>query len=218
MTGQEKATKCVVLLKQAYPEARCSLVYSDPLQMMIATRLSAQCTDARVNAVTPALFERFPDVHSFANADVKEVEWYIRSCGLYKIKARDICEMCKMILRSFSGNVPDNMEHLLSLPGIGRKTANLVLGDVYGKPAIVTDTHFIRMTKRLGFHNTQNPLKVELVMKKLLPPEESNDFCHRTVLHGRAICTARSPSCSKCCLKYLCTFACGENVCDSDES
>ncbi len=204
---EDKALFCVEKLKQQYPDAQCSLNYTDALQMLISTRLSAQCTDARVNRVTPALFLRFPDVEAFADADINEVEKYIHSCGLYKTKARDIVQMCKKIISDFGGSVPDNMQDLTSLPGVGRKTANLVMGDIYGKPAVVVDTHFIRITGRLGFHNTKDPLKIEKIMLKLLPSDESNAFCHRIVIHGRLVCTARSPKCSECCLKSVCDYS-----------
>lgn len=206
MEMEDKALFCVEKLKQQYPDAQCSLNYTDALQMLISTRLSAQCTDARVNRVTPALFLRFPDVKAFADADINEVEKYIHSCGLYKTKARDIVQMCKKIISDFGGSVPDNMQDLTSLPGVGRKTANLVMGDIYGKPAVVVDTHFIRITGRLGFHNTKDPLKIEKIMFKLLPPNESNAFCHRIVIHGRLVCTARNPKCSDCCLKSVCDY------------
>ena len=204
MTEKERAAKAVELLKAEYPDAICSLNYTDPFQLLVATRLAAQCTDARVNMVTPALFAAFPDAASFALADVSDVEDLIKSCGLYKTKARDLVALGAAITQRFGGKVPDNMEDLISLPGIGRKTANLVLGDVYGKPAVVTDTHFIRLCNRLGFVDTKQPEKVEREMRKLLDPAESNDFCHRTVLHGRDVCTARKPYCEKCVLSACC--------------
>lgn len=206
MTIKEKTLLCVKKLKEEYPEAECSLVYNTPLEMLIATRLSAQCTDIRVNTVTPALFKRFPNVRAFAQADVHEVEEYICPCGLYKTKSKDIVEMCKKIIKDFNGSVPDNMKDLTSLPGVGRKTANLVMGDIYGKPAVVVDTHFIRITRRLGFHDTKDPLKIEEIMRDLLPEKDSNTFCHRTVIHGRAVCNAREPKCNKCCLKDICDY------------
>lgn len=206
MTNEEKAIVCVETLKKEYPHAECSLVYNTPLEMLIATRLSAQCTDVRVNAVTPALFKQFPDVYSFASADLHDIEEYICPCGLYKTKARDIVEMCKKIINNFGGSIPDNIDDLTSLPGVGRKTANLVMGDIYGMPAVVVDTHFIRITSRLGFHNTKDPIKIERIMADLLPNDESNKFCHRVVMHGRAICNARNPKCSKCCLKKICSY------------
>lgn len=207
MDNKEKALKAVELLEKEYPDAICSLVYSDPLQLLIATRLAAQCTDKRVNMVTPALFERFRNAEDFAGADVSEVEEYIRSCGLYKTKARDIVNMCRQICDGFGGKVPDTLEQLTTLSGVGRKTANLVVGDIFGKPAVVVDTHCIRITSRLGFHNTKDAVKIEKILRDLLPPEKSNDFCHRLVLHGRAVCDARKPECSKCCLKEICDSA-----------
>ncbi len=204
MTKQQIALAAVQALKKEYPDAQCSLTYRTPLQLLIATRLSAQCTDARVNLVTPALFERFPDVDSFADAEVEEVAEYIKSCGLYKTKSRDIVAMAQMLRDDFGGEVPDTIEQLTTLPGVGRKTANLICGDVFGKPAIVVDTHCIRITTKLGLHKETDQKKIELALKKLLPPEESNDFCHRLVLHGRAVCTARSPKCADCCMNGFC--------------
>ena len=204
MTKQQIALAAVQALKEEYPDAQCSLSYRTPLQLLIATRLSAQCTDARVNLVTPALFERFPDVDSFADAEVEEVAEYIKSCGLYKTKSRDIVAMAQMLRDDFGGEVPDTIEQLTTLPGVGRKTANLICGDVFGKPAVVVDTHCIRITTKLGLHKETDQKKIELALKKLLPPEESNDFCHRLVLHGRAVCTARSPKCAECCMNGFC--------------
>ncbi|WP_411676629.1 endonuclease III [Caproicibacter sp.] len=204
MTKKQRAVLAIQALKKEYPDAICSLTYADPLQLLIATRLSAQCTDARVNMVTPELFERFPNLDAFCNAGVEEIEPIIHSCGLYKTKARDILAMCRMLKSDFGGIVPDTIEELTKLPGVGRKTANLVAGDIYGKPAVVTDTHCIRICGRLGLSEGKDPFKVEMQLKKILPPEESNDFCHRLVLHGRAVCTARNPDCSKCCMKEFC--------------
>ncbi len=204
MTKKQIAVSAVQALKKEYPDALCSLQYTDPLQLLIATRLAAQCTDARVNMVTPALFERFKTVDDFANADVSEVAQYIKSCGLYKTKSQDIVAMAKMLRDDFGGKVPDTVEQLIKLPGIGRKTANLVCGDIYGKPAVVVDTHCIRITRRLGLHDLKDQKKIEFALRELLPPEESNDFCHRLVLHGRAVCTARNPKCDECCMKDFC--------------
>ena len=204
MTKKEIALAAVQALKEEYPDAKCSLDYQTPLQLLIATRLSVQCTDARVNMVTPALFERFPDAESFARADASEVAPYIQSCGLYKTKSRDIVAMAKMIMEDFGGEVPDNIPDLTKLPGVGRKTANLICGDVYGKPAVVVDTHCIRITTKLGLHKETDQKKIEDALRRLLPPEESNDFCHRLVLHGRAVCTARSPKCADCCMNTFC--------------
>ena len=207
MTKKEIAVLVVSLLEKEYPEAICSLNYSDPFQLLIATRLSAQCTDARVNMITPALFEAFPDAASMAKAPIDRVEELIKSCGLYKTKAKDLVEIGKGITLRFGGTVPDTIEELLTLSGVGRKTANLVVGDVYKKAAVVTDTHFIRIVNRLGLTKTKEPKKVEEELKKLLPPDKSNDFCHRTVLHGRAVCTARKAYCEKCVLKDICKKA-----------
>ena len=191
-------------LEALYPDAICSLQYTDPFQLLVATRLSAQCTDARVNMVTPDLFAAFPDAKSMANAPLERVEELIKTCGLYKTKARDLIGIGKMLTEEFGGIVPDTIEELTRLPGVGRKTANLVCGDIYGKPAVVTDTHFIRLCNRLGFVSTTDPYKVEMQMRKLLPPEKSNDFCHRTVLFGRDICTARKAYCERCPLDAVC--------------
>lgn len=204
MNKKEIAALAVEGLKKEYPEAICSLNYSDPFQLLVATRLSAQCTDARVNMVTPALFGEFPTAEKMANAEIERVEEHIKSCGLYKTKAKDLIGIGKGIVENFGGRVPDTIEELITLPGVGRKTANLVVGDVYGKPAVVTDTHFIRIVNRLGLTTAKEPFKVEKELKKLLSPEESNNFCHRTVLHGRAVCTARKAYCEKCVLKEFC--------------
>jgi len=204
MTKKEIALSAVEALKNEYPDAKCSLDYETPLQLLVATRLSAQCTDARVNLVTPALFERFPDADSFAAAQPEEVAEYIKSCGLYKTKSKDLVAMAKMLVSDFGSVVPDNIDDLTKLPGIGRKTANLICGDVYGKPAVVVDTHCIRITKRLGLHKETDQRKIENALRKLLPPDESNNFCHRLVLHGRAVCTARSPKCRDCCMNGFC--------------
>ena len=208
MTKKQRAIAAVEGLKAAYPEAICSLTAENPLQLLIATRLSAQCTDARVNLVTPALFARFPTLDSLADADPEEVGDYIRSCGLYKTKARDIVAMCRMLRDVYGGEIPDTVEELTKLPGVGRKTANLVCGDVYGKPAVVADTHCIRITGRLGLTDgSKDPYKVEMQLRKLLPPDESNAFCHRLVLFGRDTCSARSPKCAECPLREFCPSA-----------
>lgn len=205
MTKKQLTLKSVEALKEAYPEAICSLVYSDPLQLLIATRLSAQCTDARVNLVTPELFEKYKTLDDLANAEVEDVEKIIRSCGFYHDKARDIVGIAKKIKLDFNGEVPSTIEDLTSLPGVGRKTANLIMGDVFHAPSsVVTDTHLIRISNRIGLVDTKDPKKVEFELRKLLPPDESNDFCHRTVLHGRAVCTARKVHCDICTLKDFC--------------
>ncbi len=204
MTKKQRALLAIQALKKQYPDAICSLTYRNPLQLLIATRLSAQCTDARVNLVAPVLFQRFPTVDAFCGGTVEEIESIIHSCGLYKTKARDILAMCRMLKSDFGGKVPDTMEDLTKLPGVGRKTANLMIGDIYGKPAVVTDTHCIRICGRLGLSEGKEPRKVETQLRKILPPEESNDFCHRLVLHGRAVCTARNPHCQNCCMREFC--------------
>ncbi len=210
MTKKQRAIAAVEGLKAVYPDAICSLTSDNPLQLLIAVRLSAQCTDARVNLVTPALFARFPTLEAFAEADPEEVGTYIRSCGLYKTKAKDIVAMCRMLRDVYGGVIPDTVEELTKLPGVGRKTANLVCGDVYGKPAVVADTHCIRITGRLGLTDgSKDPYKVEMQLRKVLPPEESNDFCHRVVLFGRDTCSARAPKCDACPLREFCPSAPG---------
>ena len=204
MRKTQRALKAIEGLERLYPDAICSLEYSDAFQLLVATRLSAQCTDKRVNMVTPDLFKEFPTAQKMAEADVSRVEELIKTCGLYKTKAKDLVALSKSIVENFGGIVPDTIEELTTLSGVGRKTANLVCGDIYKKPAIVTDTHFIRICNRLGFVETKNPLAVEKAMRKLLPPEKSNDFCHRTVLFGRDICTARKAYCDKCILNDIC--------------
>ncbi len=204
MDRKERVAHIIAALKEAYPDAVCALEYGKDYELMISVRLSAQCTDARVNLVTPALFERYPTLESFAQADVLEVEEYVRTCGFYHHKARDIVLACQMLLSEYGGRVPDNMDDLLKLPGVGRKTANLLLGDIYHKPAVVCDTHCIRITNKLGLAVGKDPAKVEQQLWKVLPPEESSDFCHRLVLHGRAVCTARAPRCGQCTLAPYC--------------
>ena len=204
MTKKQRAAFCVEALEKEYPDALCSLVASNPLELLIATRLSAQCTDERVNKVTPALFEKYPTLESYCEADERDIERIIFSCGFYRQKASDIKGLAMKIRDEFDGKVPDSIEKLTSLPGIGRKTANLIMGDVYGQPAIVADTHLIRITNLLGLVSTKDPKKVELELKKIIAGEKSNDFCHRMVLHGRAVCIARRPQCDKCCIKDFC--------------
>ena len=194
----------ISVLKERYPDALCALQYEKDYELMIAVRLSAQCTDARVNLITPALFARFPTLESFAEAEVSEVENYVHSCGFYRQKAKDIVLACQMLLSQYGGKVPDTMEALLKLPGVGRKTANLLLGDIYGQPAVVCDTHCIRIANRLGLAEGKDPEKVEQQLRAILPPEESSDFCHRIVLFGRDLCTARSPKCDECPLRPYC--------------
>ncbi len=204
MRKKEIALKAVEALKKEFPEAICSLTYKDPLQLLVATRLAAQCTDARVNMVTPDLFAKYKTAEDFANADITDVENLIKSCGLYKTKAKSLVDMGKVLVSDYNGKVPDTLEELIKLPGIGRKTANLVMGDIYGKPAVVVDTHCIRITRRLGLHTEKDQKKIEFILRDLLPPEESNDFCHRLVLHGRKTCDARKPKCEECCMKDFC--------------
>lgn len=207
MTKKQRAALCVAALKEEYPDALCSLEYTDPLQLLIATRLSAQCTDARVNQVTPALFTAYPTLDAFCEAKVEDVEEYIHSCGFFRAKARDIVGMAQKVRDEFGGVVPDTVEALTTLPGVGRKTANLIVGDIYHKPAVVADTHLIRITNLLGLVDTKDPKKVEFRLRDLLDPAESNDFCHRCVLHGRAVCVARRPQCDSCCMKPYCKSA-----------
>ena len=206
----EKVQEIIAILKERYPQALCALQYERDYELMIAVRLSAQCTDARVNKITPALFARFPTLDAFADADIAEVERYVHSCGFYKHKARDIVLACQMLCDEYGRKVPDSMEALLKLPGVGRKTANLLLGDIYGKPAVVCDTHCIRIANRLGLAQGKEPEKVERQLRAILPPEESSDFCHRIVLFGREVCTARAPHCDACPLRAFCTTFSGE--------
>ena len=206
MERTERALAVIEALKTEYPEALCALHSQKDYELMIAVRLSAQCTDERVNQITPALFARFPSLEAFAAADVAEVETLVHSCGFYKHKARDIVLACQMLLTDYGGKVPDSMEELLKLPGVGRKTANLLLGDLYAVPgSVVCDTHCIRICGKLGLSDgTKDPLKCENQLRQVLPPAESSDFCHRLVLHGRAVCTARKPACERCVLAAHC--------------
>lgn len=202
----QKISSIIQILKDRYPDAPCALHYSTDYELMIAVRLSAQCTDARVNLVTPHLFAAYPTLEAMASADIAHVEELVHSCGFYKHKARDIVLACQMLLTDYGGKVPETMEKLLRLPGVGRKTANLLLGDLYGTPgSVVCDTHCIRICERLGLSHGKDPEKVERQLRQILPPEESSDFCHRIVLFGREICTARSPKCDQCPLSHLCT-------------
>ena len=204
---EEKVSAIIEALEERYPDALCALHYSKDYELMIAVRLSAQCTDARVNLVTPALFAAYPTIEAFANADIADVENYVHSCGFYRHKARDIVLACQMLIDNYDSKVPDSMEELLKLPGVGRKTANLLMGDLYGIPgSIVCDTHCIRICERLGLSEGKDPEKVERQLRKILPPEKSSDFCHRIVLFGRDICTARSPKCGECPLAVHCKF------------
>ena len=204
MKKKDIALKAIELLKQEYPDAICSLEYRKPHELLIATRLAAQCTDARVNIVCKDLFAKYQTIEDFADAQLSDIENMIRSCGFYKIKAKDIINMCIMLRDVYGGVMPDTVEELVKLPGIGRKTANLMVGDIFGKPAIVVDTHCIRLTNLLGLTEGKDPVKIEDQLRKILPPEESNDFCHRLVLHGHAVCVARRPQCDKCVLNVCC--------------
>ena len=205
MRTQEQINEIVSRLEAEYPLAECTLDYKKDYELLFSVRLAAQCTDARVNMVTPALFERFPTLQSFAEASEAEVGEYVRSCGFYNSKARDIVAAAKMLIADYGGVVPDTMEELLKLPGVGRKTANLLLGDLYGRPgSVVCDTHCIRICNLLGLAAGKEPEKVEQQLRAILPPEESSDFCHRIVLHGRAVCVARRPACEACCLAPFC--------------
>ena len=207
MTKKQRAAEAVRLLKEAYPDAVCSLEYEKPHELLIAVRLSAQCTDARVNLVTPALFSAYPTLEALAAATPEEIGNIIKSCGLYKTKAKDIVALSQMLLEEFGGVVPDSIEQLTRLPGVGRKTANLIVGDVYHQPAVVCDTHCIRITNLLGLTTGKDPLKCENELRACLPMSESNNFCHRLVLHGRAVCVARRPQCDICAMATVCHFA-----------
>lgn len=204
MRKKERAEGIVKTLKAVYPEAKCSLNYETPVQMLIATQMSAQCTDARVNIVTEALFKKYPDVSAFANADYDELCRDIRSTGFFRNKAKNIILCCRRLIDCYGGEVPDTMEDLLTLPGTGRKTANLVLGDIFRKPAVVVDTHCMRLAKKTGLTKEDSPEKIETDLKKLIAPEEQLGLCHRFVYHGRRICTARSPKCDICEIKNFC--------------
>ena len=209
MRTQEQVHEIVRRLLAEYPEARCSLNYEKPWELLFAVRLSAQCTDERVNMITPALFRRFPTLESFAEADVAEVERYVHACGFVRAKARDLVACAQMLLTKYGGELPRTMEELTALPGVGRKTANLILGDVFRVPgSTVVDTHCIRISNRLGLvDGLKEPEKIERELRKILPPEDSSDFCHCIVLHGRAVCDARRPRCELCCVRDLCRYA-----------
>ncbi len=218
MKTKEQAAEIVAILEKEYPLAECSLNSEDAWQLLVAVRLSAQCTDARVNEITPLLFEKYPTVDALARADKEDIADIIRPCGLGNSKARDIKACMTMLSDEYGGKVPDTLEELLKLPGVGRKSANLVMGDVYGKPAVVTDTHCIRLSARIGFTDpsspaSKDPYKVEIALKEVIAPEKQNDFCHRLVMHGRAVCTARKPQCEICALRDVCDYAMkNENV------
>ena len=206
MTKQERALEIIDRLKREYPDAGCTLDYNEAWKLLVSLRLAAQCTDARVNVVVEKLYEKYPDVNALAEADVADIEEIVRPCGLGKSKARDISACMKILKEKYDGKVPEDFNALLKLPGVGRKSANLIMGDVFGKPAIVTDTHCIRLVNRIGLVDSiKEPKKVEMALWKLVPPEEGSDFCHRLVYHGRDICTARTkPHCDRCCLEDIC--------------
>lgn len=206
MTRKEKAVLVCDRLEKRYPDARCSLVYTKPHELMIAGRLSAQCTDARVNIVTKELFERYKTVEDFADADIADVERIIMPCGLYKTKAQSVIGMCKKLLEDFGGRIPETIDELTTLPGIGRKTANLIMGDVHHKPAIVTDTHCIRICGRIGLSKSKEPAKVEQELLPIIPKERSSDFCHRLVMFGRDVCKARGEKCTECEMTDICKY------------
>lgn len=207
MTKKQRALEVIQLLKLEYPDVKCTLDYEHAWQLLVSVRLAAQCTDARVDMITPLLYERFPDPGALADAEVSEIEEIVRPCGLGASKARDISKCMKVIHYEYADRVPDDMDALLALPGVGRKSANLILGDVFGKPAIVTDTHCIRLSNLIGLvDDEKDPYKVETALKKIVPPEEGNDLCHRFVVHGRAVCVARRPRCSECMLKGVCRY------------
>jgi len=210
MRTQEQINEIVRLLLAEYPQADCTLDWRKDYELLFSVRLAAQCTDERVNKITPALFERFPTLEAFAEAEVEEVEKYVHSTGFYRAKARDLVNCARMLLEKHGGKVPSTMEELTALPGVGRKTANLILGDVFKIPgSTVVDTHCIRLTNRMGIvDDLKDPVKIEMELRKVLPPEQSSDFCHCLVLHGRAVCPARKPDCERCCVKHLCrTFS-----------
>ena len=206
MTKEEQALEIVERLKKEYPDADCTLDYEQAWKLLVSVRLAAQCTDARVNIVVQDLYEKYPDIDALAEAEEEEIEKIVKPCGLGKSKARDISACMKMLRDKYEGKVPDDFDALLKLPGVGRKSANLIMGDVFGKPAIVTDTHCIRLVNRMGLvKDTKDPKKVEMALWKIIPPMEGSSFCHRLVFHGRDICTARTkPRCSQCCLQDLC--------------
>ncbi|MBR4173669.1 MAG: endonuclease III [Clostridia bacterium] len=204
MTKKERAKSAVAVLKELYPDVACTLDYDTPLHLLVATQLAAQCTDARVNIVSKSLFNKYPDAKAFAKADFDELCGDIRSTGFFKNKAKNIIACCQKIISDYNGEVPNTMDALLTLPGTGRKTANLILGDIFGKPAVVVDTHCTRLSKRLGLTENSAPEKIEKDLKALIPESEQLDFCHRLVAHGRAVCSARSPKCEECRLKGFC--------------
>jgi endonuclease-3 len=206
MDNRKRVVEIIKIFNQLYPEAQCSLDYRDPLQLLVSTQLAAQCTDARVNIVAKTLFEKYKNVYDFANADLGELEQDIKSTGFYHNKARNIKNCCIMIINTFNSKVPDNMEDLLKLPGVGRKTANLVLGDIYNVPGIVVDTHAKRLSNRIGLTKNSDPEKIEFDLMKVVPEEDWNRFSHQLVYHGRAVCNARTPKCEECKIQEHCDF------------
>ena len=211
MRTPEQVQEIVRLLLEQYPEASCTLDYGKDYELLFSVRLAAQCTDERVNQITPALFERFPTLKAFAEADIEEVEKYVHSCGFFRAKARDIVSCAQVLLEKYNGQLPRTMEELTKLPGVGRKTANLILGDVFRVPgSTVVDTHCIRLSNRMGLvDDLKDPVKIEMALRRILPPERSSDFCHCLVLHGRAVCDARKPDCERCCVRHLCQHFAG---------
>lgn len=208
MTKKQRALEVIQRLKEEYPDAGCTLDYDQAWKLLVSVRLAAQCTDARVNVVVEDLYKKYPDVDALAAAEPEEIEEIVRPCGLGKSKARDISACMRILRDEYGGKVPDDFDALLKLPGVGRKSANLIMGDVFGKPAIVTDTHCIRLSNRIGLvDGIKDPRKVEMALWKIIPPEEGSDLCHRFVMHGRAVCNARKPECEKCCLRDICRYA-----------
>ncbi len=205
MTKKEKVLQMIEVLDKLYPDAECSLIYENPLQLLISTQLAAQCTDARVNIVAKDLYKKYPSVEAFANADVRELEEDIKSTGFYRNKAKNIIGCCKIITEKYSGKIPDNMEELLELPGVGRKTANLYLYEIHGKQGVVVDTHAKRLSNRTGLTKNEDPEKIEYDLQKIIPKDKWADFCHKLVFHGRAVCNARKPECEKCEINHLCS-------------
>lgn len=204
---KERALRCIDALKLEYPDAICTIDYEKDYELLFSTRLAAQCTDARVNIVTKTLYKKYPSLEAFAEADIPELENDLRPTGFFRMKARDLKAAARVLLDDYGGKVPDTMEELLKIPGVGRKTANLVLGDIFGKPSYVCDTHCIRITNLLGLTEGNDPAKVEVQLRELLPPDEAGAFCHRLVLHGRAVCVARRPNCAACCMREYCAHA-----------
>ena len=206
MHTMHEISEIIRRLEELYPEPICALEYKKDYELLFSARLAAQCTDARVNTITPILFGRYRNLDAIASADISDIEGIIHPCGFFRTKARDIVASAAMLLAEYGGRVPDTMEELLRLPGVGRKTANLMLGDIHNKPAVVVDTHCIRLSNRIGLVNTKDPVKIEMSLREILPPDKSSDFCHRLVLHGRAVCNARNPKCGACCIAELCEF------------